>query len=171
MERLFTDASFSHTSGIGGMAVVAPEWSAIYGDGPWRSRWDIRLAREPEYGAVVFCASCQCRGSVDAEKRALGLAFLLAYDMIAIHEDAGYRGVQVEVITDSLSNLDLITWGDTRGDPILQNLCGMWDSRRIVLTKVRGHAGNWGNELADKWSKHIRRDRERTIGQQTFRRY
>ena len=168
MERLYTDASFSSKSGLGGMAVVAPEWSAVYGGGRWRSRWDISVAREIEYGAAIFCASCKCRNSMDAEKRALGLAFLLAYDIIELHEKAGYRGVKVEIITDSLANLDLITMGNTQGDPILDNLCGLWDMRRIVLTKVKGHAGNWGNELADKWSKRIRRDAEQYIRRVKF---
>ncbi len=171
MERLYTDASFSQSSMIGGIAVVAPEWSAIYGEGAWRSRWNICLVREREYGAMVFCASCKCRDSIDAEKRALGMAFLLAFDMMAAYEDAGYMGVNIEVITDSLSNINKITLGDTKGDPILENLCWLWKSRRIILTKVRGHAGNWGNELADTWSKQVRRDREWIIRQQTFSGY
>ncbi len=169
MERLYTDASFSVRSKIGGMAVVAPEWSAVYGGGRWRSKWNIRVARESKYGAAVFCASCSCRDSVDAEKRALGLAFLLAHDMITLHEDAGFMGVKVEIITDSLANLNLITLGNAGRDPIMRNLCELWNSHRIVMSKVRGHAGNWGNELADKWAKQIRRDSEKFMHLQTFR--
>ena len=160
MERLYTDASFSSRSKIGGMAVVASEWSAAYGGGQWRSRWDIRVAREERYNAAVFCAACNCRDSMDAEKRALGLAFLLAYDMITLHEYAGFRDVKVEIITDSLVNLNLITFGNAGRDPIMRNLCELWQSHRIILSKVKAHAGNWGNELADKWSKQIRRTSE-----------
>ena len=160
MERLYTDASFSSRSKIGGMAVVAPEWSAAYGGGQWRSIWDIRVAREVNYGAAVFCAACNCRDSMDAEKRALGLAFLLAYDMITLHEAAGFSGVKVEIITDSLVNINFITFGNAGRDPIMRNLCELWQDHRIILSKVKAHAGNWGNELADKWSKHSRRTSE-----------
>lgn len=163
MEKLYTDASFSDQSRIGGMAVVAPEWSAIHGGGQWRSWWNIRVEPEPKRGVAVFCASFPCVDSMEAERRALVLAFLLSCDIIAVQESAGYPDVRVEIVTDSLANIERIRDWNTGGDPVLRNFCVLLSEGRIILSKVRGHAGNWGNELAGKWSKHIRRNVEQNI--------
>ena len=152
-EKLYTDASYC--DGKSGMAVVAPEWAANLG-AKWRANWDIRVAHVPERNAVVFYASCRCKDINDAEKRAIGMAFLLANDMMR-----AFPGIRVEILSDSLTILDRImsgNIGDMRGDPIMEDLCRRWNQREIILTKVRAHNGHWGNELADAWAKRARRE-------------
>ncbi len=157
MEMLYSDGSFSSKSGIGGMAVIAPEWTAIYGGGTWCSMHDIFIGREPEYGAVAFFASCTCKGANDAEKNALNIAFRLAYDMISLADEEQNVDMKVEIVTDSTFNIDWVTRWNTIGDPILNSIYGLWSERRIILSRVNGHNGNFGNELADKWAGKARR--------------
>lgn len=156
METIYSDGSFSSKSGIGGMAVIAPEWTAIYGGGMWCSMWDIFIGREPEYGIVAFCASCTCKDSNDAEKFALNIAFRLAYDMISLADEGQNVEMKVEIVTDSTFNIDWVTRWNTIGDPILNSIYGLWSERRIILSKVKGHNGDFGNELADKWAGKAR---------------
>ncbi len=151
MERLYCDASYYR--GIGGMAVVAPAWSGEWG-GYWRSRWNVRITATQDWeDHIVFYASCLCRSSNDAEKRALGMAFLLAYDMIYQRGEA-----KVEIISDSLIVLDWIMNNKILHDPILDPLRSLWQRRTVILGKVKGHIGNRGNEIADQWAKQARRE-------------
>ena len=161
MARLYTDASYC--DGMGGMAVVAPAWSAGCW-GWWRSRWDVRAVHVPDRGAVVFCAACRCADPNDAEKRAMGMAFLLALDMMT-----AAPGLRVEIASDSLVVIDGIVSGSAWPDPIIEGLARLRVEGGIVLSKVKGHNGNWGNELADQWSKRARR-KLRDRYQNTYRR-
>ena len=156
IEMLYSDGSFSDKSGIGGMAVIAPEWTAIYSGDKWYSTWDIFIGREPEYGAVAFCASCSCKDANYAEKFALNIAFRLAYDMISIADEEQDGEMNVEIVTDSTFNIDCVTRWNTIGDPILNSIYGLWIERRIILNSVKAHDGNFGNELADKWAGKVR---------------
>ena len=150
MERLYSDASYYN--GRGGMAVVAPSWARKYAGGLC-SRWNIRVVTDPAWkNHVIFLASCRCSDSGDAEKRALGIAFLIACDILRKR-----RASKVEIISDSLSILDSIISGCGDGDPVLDSMRRLWEDRRIILSKVKAHWGNPGNELADKWAKRVRR--------------
>lgn len=162
MEKLYTDASYCE--GKSGMAVVAPDWCANLG-AQWRRNWDsLRIAFVPEHRAAVFYSSCHCLDISDAEKRAIGMAFLLAHDMMGV-----VPGLRVEILSDSLAILDKIMSGNTADmmdDPVLRSLCQLWSERRVILTKVRAHNGHWGNELADAWAKRARRElADRVSGQ------
>ncbi|MDR1508694.1 MAG: hypothetical protein LBS53_03575 [Synergistaceae bacterium] len=154
MERLYCDASYF--KGWGGMSVVGPLWSSRRRS-EWCYRWDVKIAKDivPEGGASVFYAGCGCLNSNHAELRALGMAFLLAYDIIGETDDE-----KVEIVSDSLLMLDWIT------NPAPEKALAMvlmtplrrlwrWD-RRVILSKIKGHCGNARNELADKWAKRAR---------------
>lgn len=152
MEYIYTDASFSHKTRIGGAAVVVPEWLANH-KGRWFSRLNVKIFHDKD--KIIFCAACKCSDSHDAEKRALGIAFLAAHDMLRAKS-----GVKIEIITDSLSALnDIIT--DTRKDLITSAISNLRKKENIIVSKTKAHNGHAGNELADKWAKRTRRKYEK----------
>ena len=148
MEYIFTDASFSHQTKIGGAAVIVPEWCENH-KGRWFSRLKIRTFHDK--GKVILCAACKCSDSHDAEKRALGIAFLAAHDMLKAKSR-----IKIEIITDSLSAInDIIT--NTAEDPITSAISNLRKKENIIVSKTKAHNGHKGNELADKWAKRTRR--------------
>jgi ribonuclease HI len=158
MERLYCDASYFR--GWGGMSVVGPPWSSRC-CGDWRRRWNVRVARDtaPDGDAFIFYAGCACADNNHAELRALGMAFLLAYDIM---KEAGDG--KVEIVSDSLLMLDWITNPLPERDLailLMTPLRRLWRrDRRVILSKVRGHSGNTYNELADKWAQRARVETE-----------
>lgn len=149
MERLYCDASFYRR--IGGMAVVGPDWSAGIG-GAWRQRWNIQVAFDTGWdGHAAFYASCRCASCNDAEKRALAMAFLLAYDILR-----SGRAEKVEILSDSLIVLNWVMNNTWVSDPILEPMRNLWEKRAVILGKVKGHTGNRGNEVADSWARKAR---------------
>ena len=149
MEYIYTDASFSDRTGVGGAAVVAPKCCR---KGKWFSNLDIKVY--PNKENVIFCAACKCSDSTDAEKRALGIAFLAADDMLRKRKD-----IKVEIITDSLAVISgIIT--DEQDDPLISALSNLRRKENIIVSKVKAHSGHSGNELADKWAKKARRKYE-----------
>ena len=148
MEYIFTDASFSHKNKVGGVAVVAPKWSEKY-KGRWFSSNEIKIFHEKNF--VVFCSACKCSDSSDAEKRAIGIAFLLADEILNSKKSA-----KIEIITDSLKVInDIVT--EEISDPITQALSNIRKKKNIIVSKVKAHNGHLGNELADKWAKKARK--------------
>ena len=148
MEYIFTDASFSHQTKIGGAAVVVPKWLANH-KGKWLSRLKVRIFHDKD--KVIFCAACKCSDSHDAEKRALGIAFLAAHDMLKAKS-----GIKIEIITDSLSAInDIIT--NSSEDLITSAISNLRRKENIIVSKTKAHNGHEGNELADKWAKRTRR--------------
>lgn len=148
MEYIFTDASFSHQTKIGGAAVVVPKWLANH-KGKWLSRLKVRIFHDKD--KVIFCAACKCSDSHDAEKRALGIAFLAAHDMLKAKS-----GIKIEIITDSLSAInDIIT--NEKEDLITSAISNLRRKENIIVSKTKAHNGHEGNELADKWAKRTRR--------------
>jgi ribonuclease HI len=154
MERLYCDASYF--KGWGGMSVVGPLWSSKC-CGDWHRKWNVQTVKDaaPEGEMSVFYAGCGCSSNNHAELRALGMAFLLAYDIMAVTD-----GERVEIVSDSLLMLDWITNPSPDRDlamVLMSPLRRLWRwDRRVILSKVRGHRGNVYNELADKWAKHAR---------------
>lgn len=148
MEYIFTDASFSHKNKIGGFAVIAPKWSEKY-KGRCFSGKDINIFHDKNF--AVFCSACKCSDSSDAEKRALGMAFLLADEILNSKKSA-----KIEIITDSLQVInDIVT--DKTDDPITNALSNIRKKKNIIVSKVKAHNGHSGNELADKWAKKARK--------------
>jgi ribonuclease HI len=84
------------------------------------------------------------------------MGFLLADDILKTSGDE-----KVEIIVDSLNVLDwVMNPCNSGGDPMLTAMRNLWQSRRVILSKVRGHIGNTGNDLADKWAKRARQETE-----------
>ena len=151
MEYIYTDASFSHWTKIGGAAVVVPKWLANH-KGKWFSRLKVKIFHDKDN--VILCAACKCSDSHDAEKRALGIAFLAAHDMLRAKS-----GIKIEIITDSLSAIhDIIN--DTKEDLITSAISNLRKKENIIVSKTKAHNGHAGNELADKWAKRTRRKYE-----------
>ena len=149
MERLYCDASFYRR--VGGMAVVGPAWT-VERVGFWRARWDVQIVEDIGWdGHVAYYAACRCASCNDAEKRALAMAFLLAYDILSTRRDE-----KVEVLSDSLIVLNWVMNSRFMSDPILDPMRNLWEKRSVILGKVKGHMGNRGNELADIWARHAR---------------
>ena len=150
MEYIYTDASFSDRTGVGGAAVVAPKCCR---KGKWFSNLDIKIY--PNKENVIFCAACKCSDSTDAEKRALGIAFLAADDMLRKRKD-----IKVEIITDSLAVISgIIT--DEQDDPLISALSNLRRKENIIVSKVKAHSGHSGNELADKHQNNGKDDSDR----------
>ena len=148
MEYIFTDASFSYKNKVGGFAIVAPKWSEKY-KGRWFSSNKIKIFHEKNF--AVFCSACKCSDSSDAEKRALGIAFLLADEILKSKKYA-----KIEIITDSLKIINDIV-SEEANDPITNALANIRKKKNIIVSKVKAHNGNLGNELADKWAKKARK--------------
>lgn len=149
MEYIYTDASFSIQNYIGGVAVIAPEWCRK-NIGEWFSRWNIKIFHYKDY--IIFSSACKCNSSSDAEKRALGIAFLVANDMLEIKPD-----LKIEIISDSLAVLNDIIINENN-DPIIQALANIRRKKNIIISKVKAHNGHKENALADKWAKKARRN-------------
>lgn len=164
LERLYSDASFSERTGMGGIAVVAPEvcaslWTgrsfsplqgAYHGAGAVRG---IRVIKDHTADdRVIFCAAFPCSGAQSAEKHAMTVAFLVACSMLRSR-----CCEKVEIVSDCLNVINQVTGGDTGGDPLLLSMHRLWLRRQVIINKVKAHNGNRSNELADLWAKHARR--------------
>lgn len=149
MEYIYTDASFSIQNYIGGVAVIAPKWCKR-NIGEWFSRWNIKTVYDKDY--IIFSSACKCNNSSDAEKRALGIAFLVANDMLKIKPN-----LKIEIISDSLAVLNDIIIKESN-DPIIQALSNIRRKKNIIISKVKAHNGHKENNLADKWAKKARRN-------------
>ena len=113
----------------------------------------IKTFRDCEF--VIFCSACKCHDIDDAEKRALALAFLAANDILALNPQ-----LTIEILSDSLPVLSNITLNNNSSDLIIHILSSLRKKQGIILSKVKAHNGNSGNETADKWAKFIRRKSE-----------
>lgn len=176
MERIYSDASFCAYNGIGGMAVVVPENCASFpgaiftrAETAGRARaaassngtlspansvsYRVRIVKDPAAeNSVILCAACPCSDPQEAETRAMSIAFIAGWNMLR-------SGIcdKVEIVSDCLNVIDMVTSGDTQGDLLLGSMHNLWMDRRMIINKVKAHNGNWGNELADAWAKYAAR--------------
>lgn len=156
MIQIYCDASFR--MGVGGMAVVAgacEPWE-LSGLRSWRLCWNVAERRMREL--VVFHAGCRCGNSGEAELRAMGMAFIVACELMKVR---GER--RSEIVSDSLSAIREVM-GDKGGLPFLENMQRLWRQRRIILSKVEAHRGHRFNEISDACSRWARIETERRLG-------
>lgn len=91
--------------------------------------------------------------------------------LITAMKDAG--GEQAEIFTDSEFWINVITkwapgwaakgWkkkgGDIKNLDLVQEAYALYQDSNVVLTWVRGHEGDEGNELADTWANKAREEK------------
>lgn len=155
MIQIYCDASFR--MGVGGMAVVAGARDPLELDGlrRWRLCWNVVERRM--WGLVVFHAGCRCGTSGEAELRAMGMAFIVACELMRVRGEW-----RAEIVSDSLSAIRDVM-GDKGGLPFLENMQRLWRQRRIILSKVGAHRGNRFNEISDACSRWARIDTEKKL--------
>ena len=108
-------------------------------------------------GVAVFHAGCRCGKSGEAELRAMGMAFIVACELMRVR---GER--RSEIVSDSLSAIREVM-GNKGGPPFLENIQRLWRQRRIILSKVEAHRGNRFNEISDACSRWARIETERRL--------
>lgn len=149
MKCFFSDASYWR--GFCGVAVAAPPGTWEHGR-KWRSTWKVTSVRVPEGDFDVFFAAFPCGDSNEAELRALGLAFALAAEYLL---ESGSED-PVEVVSDSMMALEEVLGEKTPKFGPTEEMRTFYRKGQILLSKVKGHRGNRGNELADMWSRKAR---------------
>ena len=161
MDQIFCDASYKN--GVCGVAAATPLtlWNK---DKETRKKSVFHkishlfqsaiLGKE---GYVVFFSAFPCAGSNEAEIKALGLAIAMAEDILL---SESRNGRPVEISSDSLVALGDVLASEEplfKESEVLRNRVA---TRKIILSKVKAHAGHQGNEIADEWSKKARRGLE-----------
>jgi len=167
MDQIFCDASYKN--GVCGVAAATPLtlWNK---DKETRKKSVFHkishlfqsaiLGKE---GYVVFFSAFPCAGSNEAEIKALGLAIAMAEDILL---SESRNGRPVEISSDSLVALGDVLASEEplfKESEVLRNRVA---TRKIILSKVKAHAGHQGNEIADEWSKKARRGIESRMEKQ-----
>lgn len=75
-------------------------------------------------------------------------------DMVRIYSDSSYG---VKGITEWMKGWQKRGWRKADGSPILnpelwKQIYAEWDPTKMSVTHIRGHAGHFGNEMADKYA-------------------
>ncbi len=151
MEQLYCDASFYN--GVGGMAVVVPKENRCWeGLRDWCKKWRVSEFKHEKDAVSVFYSGCLCLDANEAEMRALGMAFILASRLINLRGDR-----RVVINSDSLLAIHEAVSKDQRYS-FSSAIQDLWRDSRIIISKVKAHSGNRGNELADEWARAARLD-------------
>lgn len=143
--------------------VVAADCPEMSGLRDWCRRWHVTV--KAFGGNAVFLAGCRCGNSGESELRALGMAFIVAYELMKVRNER-----RVEIVSDSLSAIhEVMGSGDSL--PFSASMQRLWRQRRIIVSKVRAHQGNRLNDLADICARQARRITEKRVEIQSgFRR-
>lgn len=161
MDQIFCDASYK--GGICGIAAVMSQklWKQNLVDA---ENLDILRKISPllqsatleKEDMLAFFFAFPCGGINSGEIKALFLAVRLAEEILSEEN----RKKPVEISSDSLIALaDILGTGSAlfrETNRIRQKI----KTKKIILSKVKAHAGHTGNTLADEWSKKARRKYE-----------
>ena len=161
MDQIFCDASYKN--GLCGIAAATSR--ALWNEGKELRKGSVFRKIAPLFQAailekedcIVYFSAFPCAGSNEAEIRALGLAVAMAEEILSSEKRAGRL---VEISSDSLVALGDILSPEAplfKESEILRDRIA---TARIVLSKVKAHAGHLGNTIVDEWSRKARRDLE-----------
>lgn len=136
---LYTDGACSGNPGPGGWAVVHIDpletkvLFAKYGNSPktTNNAMELRALLEAFHWAAEYPG-----------------------DMVRIFSDSSYA---VKGVMEWMKNWEKRGWKKADGTPVLnpelwKELSKLWDPTKMSLTHIRGHAGIFGNEQADKYA-------------------
>lgn len=132
----YTDGSASPNPGPGGYAIIKDNQPYIIGGEPGTSTTNIRMEGTAIKEALIDANGEECQIFTDSE-------------------------FWINVITKWAAGWEAKGWkkkgGEIKNLDIVQAVYHMYIQSRATLTWVRGHEGDYGNELADEWANEARR--------------
>jgi ribonuclease HI len=132
----YTDGSASPNPGPGGYAVIKDNQPYIIGGEPGTSTTNIRMEGAAIREALIDADGEECQIYTDSE-------------------------FWINVITKWAAGWEAKGWkkkgGEIKNLDIVQVVYPMYIRSRATLAWVRGHEGDYGNELADEWANEARR--------------
>lgn len=132
----YTDGSASPNPGPGGYAIIKDNQPYIIGGEPGTSTTNIRMEGTAIKEALIDANGEECQIFTDSE-------------------------FWINVITKWAAGWEAKGWkkkgGEIKNLDIVQAVYPMYIQSRATLTWVRGHEGDYGNELADEWANEARR--------------
>ncbi|MDB5183960.1 MAG: rnhA [Candidatus Saccharibacteria bacterium] len=131
----YTDGSASPNPGPGGYSVIRDNQPYIVGGEPTKETTNIRME-----GLAIKAALEDSKG-----------------DECAIYTDSEFW---INVITKWAPGWEAKGWkkkgGEIKNLDIVQAVYPLYNSSNATLNWVRGHEGDFGNELADTWANKAR---------------
>jgi ribonuclease HI len=136
MITYYTDGSCSPNPGPGGFAVIKEMQPAIVGHE--LTSTNIRMEGQALIAAMRDADGKECQIYTDSE-------------------------FWINVITKWAPGWESKNWvkkgGEIKNLEIVKEALGLYQKSRAILTWVRGHEGDPGNELADEWANSARSNR------------
>lgn len=136
MKVYYTDGSASPNPGPGGYAVIKDNQPYIIGGEPGLSTTNIRMEGVAIKEALIDADGEECQIFTDSE-------------------------FWINVITKWAPGWEAKGWkkkgGEIKNLDIVKAVYPLYVHSRATLTWVRGHEGDFGNELADEWANEARR--------------
>lgn len=134
----YTDGSASPNPGPGGYAVIRDNKPYIIGGEPTKQTTNIRMEGLAIKAALLDANGQECQIFTDSE-------------------------FWINVITKWAAGWQAKGWkkkgGDIKNLDIVESVYPLYVHSRATLTWVRGHEGDFGNELADLWANKARERR------------
>lgn len=131
----YTDGSASPNPGPGGFAVIKDNQPYIIGGEPGNITTNIRMEGLAIKAALIDAGGHECQIFTDSE-------------------------FWINVITKWAAGWQAKGWkkkgGDIKNLDIVQEVYPLYVHSRATLIWVRGHEGDYGNELADLWANKAR---------------
>lgn len=132
----YTDGSASPNPGPGGYAIIKDNQPYIIGGEPGTSTTNIRMEGTAIKEALIDANGEECQIFTDSE-------------------------FWINVITKWAPGWEAKGWkkkgGEIKNLDIVKAVYPLYVHSRATLTWVRGHEGDFGNELADEWANEARR--------------
>jgi len=131
----YTDGSASPNPGPGGFAVIRDNKPYIIGGEPAAMTTNIRMEGLAIKAALEDAAGKECQIFTDSE----------FWINVITKWAAGWQAKGWKKKSGPIKNLDIV-----------QHVFPLYEESNAVLTWVRGHEGDEGNEMADEWANKAR---------------